>query len=1098
MDHRPPSQPRTAGTDRTAVSGDGLSRRQMLYGAGAGLGAAMLGPILAPPGHPQAAAPGAAAGVSDVLAEAVHAEAVAGAGSRSLGFGQGWKFALVSTTGITDPTGAYANAQDPAFNDSGWQAVDVPHDWSIELAPVDSASTVSYNGFLPGGLGWYRKTFTLPPSLSGKRISIEFDGVYMNSDVYLNGKLLGNHPYAYTGFSYDLTGQVHTDGSTPNVIAVRAENQIPSSRWYSGSGIYRNVHLVVTDPVHVARHGTFVTTPGLASTIGAGYATVQVQADVTNDGSAAAPVTVMTKVRAPDGTVAAEGSSAVSVAAGQTGRSTTTMRVASPALWSTGSPNLYLLETSLVVGGSAVDATTTTFGIRYFSFDPAGGFSLNGRYQKLQGVDLHHTQGPLGAAVFGDSLRRQMQIAKSMGVNALRTAHNPPAPELTAVCEELGIVMMVEAFDCWHTGKVAYDYHLYFDAWSDSDIAEMVNAHKNSPAVVLWSIGNETPDTGMADGPPIAKKLIADVKAIDTTRPVVMGSDRYRSVPSPGSPQDQILQMLDGLGVNYNTAMSMDGLHAAYPGKFFFCSETSSETSTRGVYQDPQLLNTGENYTPGRRSTSSYDNNLASWCMSGEYELKKDRDRRFWQGGFLWSGQDYIGEPTPYNVFPVKSSFFGAVDTAGFPKDAYHLYRSQWSTAPMVHIVPMNWTDHEPGESVAVWVYSNVATVELLLNGRSLGTRSFGRKVTADGRPYLETTEPSGDDKNYPSGSYTSPNGSTGKLHLAWSVPFQPGQLVAVATDNGREVARDEVSTAGPVHAVTLTPDARTLTADGRSLSFITAEAVDSRGVTVPGAVNPVHLTVTGPGRLAGVDNGREENAASYQQPSVNLFNGMAVAVVRSTGQPGTIRVTASSPGLAPATATLQAAAPATAARPAAVPGAASQGTPAAAVGAVGAGQAALMADIQSAPGPSADASYSGAPETIPAAMLDGNLSTGWSNYYDKSATANLPPVSVSNPADWVSLTWRQPQRLAGISASFTTSAVLARPAKLAVSYWDGHRFAPVGNPAIGWATASNQPTTVTFDPVSTTALRLDMTSAAPATGVGFLQIAELSATPAR
>ena len=1039
---------------------------------------------------------------------------------RSLDFGQGWRFALVSTTGVTDPAGAYSGAMDPGFDDSGWRAVDLPHDWSIELTPADSAATESYNGFLPGGLGWYRKTFTLPPSMSGKRISVEFDGVYSNADVYLNGKLLGHHPYAYTGFSYDLTAMVHTDGTTPDVIAVRAENQIPGSRWYSGSGIYRNVYLVVTEPVHVARHGTFVTTPGLETTVGAGYATVQVDTDVANEGMVAAPVTVTAKVRAPDGSQAAQGASTVTVAAGKTARTRTTMRVASPALWSTDRPGLYRLETSLSAGGSVVDVTTTRFGIRYFAFDPAEGFSLNGRYMKLQGVDLHDTQGPMGAAVFRDSLLRQMKIMKSMGVNAVRTAHNPPAPELTAVCEELGVLMVVEAFDCWHTGKLPYDYHLYFDTWSDSDIAEMVNAHKNSPAVVLWSIGNEIPDNGLPDGPPIAKRLVAGVKEIDTTRPVVMGSDQYGSVPKPGWPQDQIVRALDGLGVNYNTAKSMDGLHAAYPGTFFFCSETSSETSTRGEYQDPHLLNTGENYTPGKRNTSSYDNNLAPWCMSGEYELKKDRDRRFWQGGFLWSGQDYIGEPTPYNVFPVKSSFFGAVDTAGFPKDAYHLYRSQWSTEPMVHLVPMNWTDHRAGESVAVWVYANVATVELLLNGRSLGSKSFDRKVTTDGRPYLETTEPAGDDKNSPSGSYTSPNGSTGKLHLTWNVPFEPGHLTAVARQDGREVARDEVATAGPPRALTLTPDAHTIDADSRSLSFITATALDSRGVTAPSAGNLVRFTVSGPGRLAGVDNGRQENAAGYQQPQVTTFNGLAVAIIRSTGQPGAIEVTATSPGLAPATVTIESVPSATeAAVPgaaptspgsagAAVPGAASTSRGSAGAGSVGAGGAAaaaasaagtqteagLAAGTPTAAGPVADASYSGSPGTVPAAMLDGSLSTGWSNYYDKPETANLPAVSVCNPADWVSLSWPRAQWLAGLTARFTTGGPLARPATAAVSCWNGTAYVPVHNLRITWAAASGQPTTMTFDPVTTGSLRLDMTSAAPGTATGFIQITELHA----
>jgi beta-galactosidase len=894
MEREPIKSSHPAAPDRLSRR---LSRRQVLAGAGAGLGAAALGQVFAAP----AGAATYSAAPADLMAT----------GDRSFSFNEGWKFALVNSAGITDPTGAYTSAYEPGFDDSGWRVLDVPHDWSIELEPEDSGSVESYNGFLPGGLGWYRKPFVLPESMTGKRIAVEFDGVYMSSNVYLNGQLLGNHPYAYTGFSYDLTGKVHTDGITPNVIAVQASNQIPSSRWYSGSGIYRNVRLIVTGPVHVARHGTFVSTPDLASTAGSGYGNVQVQTTVQNDGSTAAPATADITVRDSRGTVVAAGSSAVNVAAGQTATATIVLRVSDPSLWSVNDPALYSVLTEVATDGAAVDSTMTSFGFRYFAFDPAEGFSLNGQHMKLQGVDLHATQGPLGAAIHTDSLVRQVQIMKSMGVNALRTAHNPPAPELTAVCEQLGVLMMVEAFDCWHTGKLPYDYHLYFDQWSDSDIKEMVNAHKNSPAVVMWSIGNETPDTGLPDGPAIAQRLMADVTSIDTSRPVVMGSDQYRSVPADGSPQDQIVRLLDGLGVNYNTAMSMDGLHAKYGTKFFFCSEMGSETSTRGFYADPQLLNTGENYTPGKCSTSSYDNNLASWCMSGEYELKKDRDRLFWQGGFLWSGQDYIGEPTPYNQFPVKASFFGAVDTAGFPKDAYHLFDSQWGASPMVHLVPMNWTDYQPARDVEVWVYANAATVELRLNGRSLGSKSFDRKVTAFGKPYLETTEPTDDDYNYPSGSYTSPNGSTGKLHLTWNVPFEPGTLTAIATENGREVARDELVTAGPARALRLTPDKQVLTADGASLCYVAAEIVDAGSNLVPHADQPIHFTVSGPGRLTGTDNGREENATGYTSPAMAAFNGLALAVVGSTRQAGAIRLTAAAAGLPQATVTLASVEPA-------------------------------------------------------------------------------------------------------------------------------------------------------------------------------------------
>jgi beta-galactosidase len=551
-------------------------------------------------------------------------------------------------------------------------------------------------------------------------------------------------------------------------------------------------------------------------------------------------------------------------------------------------------------------------------------------------------------------------------------------------------------------------------------------------------------------------------------------------VPSPGSGADQILGLLDGLGLNYNTAASVDALHARYPDKFLFESESSSEESTRGVYQDPDYLNTGENYTPGKRATSSYDNNLASWTMSGEYGLKKDRDRKYFLGQFLWSGMDYIGEPTPYDVFPVKASFFGAVDTAGFPKDMYYLFKSQWTTDPMVHLLPMNWTDHEPGEPVQVWAYANVDTVELFLNGQSLGVRHFDHKTTSYGKPYLETTEPTFDDKTVTGGpfpgSYTSPNGSAGKLHLTWTVPFAPGKLVAVARRDGRVVAHDELDTAGPPATVTLTPDKRRIAADGRSLSYITADVVDAHGVVVPGADNELSFQVSG-GRLAGTDNGREESAQNYKSSDRAAFNGKALAIVQSTQRPGPITVSVGSPGLRPSTTTILAghgghadAATATKRAP---------------------------AKTRQSARPSADASFSGAPNTLPAAMLDGNTTSGgWSNFYNKAATALLPAVSKAHPSEWVSVSWPAPQAFDTIGAFFTTDAQRTLPSAIEVSYRDGDRWVPVTGLHVEWATASNEPSTITFDRVSAPSVRLKMTSPFPnADGNGFFQIAELQVT---
>ncbi|MHC3467217.1 glycoside hydrolase family 2 TIM barrel-domain containing protein [Streptomyces sp. 7R007] len=1014
-----------------------------------------------------AAAPAAGVFLGGPVARA--AEAVAGApGRRTVALRDGWRFALVDPGGITDPTGAYAQAADPGYDDSAWREVAVPHDWSIELAPTTQNGTTSGTGFFPGGLGWYRLAFTLPPAYAGKRISVEFDGVYMDSYVYCNGTQAGRHPYGYTGFAFDLTDLLHTDGTTENVIAVKVQNRLPSSRWYSGSGIYREARLVITEPVHVERWGTYVTTPDITKE----RALVRVRTSVLNESGAAARVEVRSTVKDPDGRTVARATSTADVT--DKAAETHELTVANPKVWDFATPHRYTLETELRVGGAIVDTYRTVFGIRTYRFDPDEGFSLNGTHTKIKGVDLHHDQGALGAAISVDAVRRQMTLMKSMGVNAFRTSHNPPSPQMIEVCEELGIVMMVEAFDCWRTGKTTYDYGRFFDEWCERDATEMVLAARNSPAVVLWSIGNEIPDSTSTAGLAMADRIIAAIKAADDTRPLVIGSDKYRSVPAKGSAADLMLAKLDGLGLNYNTAKSVDALHAAYPHLFLFESESSSETSTRGTYQEPEHLNTGENHTPGKRATSSYDNNLASWTMSGEYGHKKDRDRKWFAGQFLWSGIDYIGEPTPYNVFPVKASFFGAVDTAGFPKDMYHLFRSQWTEEPMVHLLPMSW-NHEEGETVEVWAYANVETVELFLNGRSLGVRSFDTKKTTDGRVYLETTEATGDDKTFTSGpypgSYTSPNGSAGKLHLVWKVPFAPGELKAVARRNGRAVATDVLRTAGAAHAVRLTADRASLAADGRSLVFVTAEVVDAHGVVVPDAEDLITFDVEG-GSLAGLDNGRQESAERYQAGTRTAFHGKALAIVRSGTRAGRLKVTARAQGLRAGTATVRT----TPARSAAT-------TPA----------PAFRPDPPAAPDhPHADASYSGRPDTLPAAMLDGDASTGWSNAFVKSATALLPAFNGARPKDWVSVDFGRSRTLSRAEISFTVDATHSLPASVEAAVWNGAKFVPVTGASVDWATSSDAPTVVTFDAVSGSRLRLTLTSARPGEAAGAVRISRL------
>jgi beta-galactosidase len=1026
---------------------------------------------------------GTAAPVAGALVSAADAQAAPGApvpGRRSVDLRDGWRFALADPVGDGDSTGAYAQAMEPEFDDSDWRQVAVPHDWSIELTPTAEHRTNSGTGFLPGGLGWYRKTFTLPTGFAGKRISVEFDGVYMDAHVYCNGRLVGRHPYGYTGFAFDLTELLHTDGATPNVLAVEVRNRLPSSRWYSGSGIYRNARLVVTDSVHVARWGTRVTTPGLAETLRAGHALVRVEASVVNESGADRTVTVVSTVLDPSGGAVARTESVVALGAGP-GPDTVSheLRVERPRLWSPDTPCLYTLRTELRVGRETTDVHRTVFGIRHVTVDPDNGMMVNGAYTKLRGVNLHHDLGALGAAVHPDAIRRQLTLMKSMGVNALRCSHNPPAPELIAACEELGLLMVVEAFDCWRRGKNAYDYGRFFDEWADADIAEMVGAARNSPAVIMWSIGNEVPDTTSTAGLAMADRLIDGVRRLDTTRPIVLGSDRHRSLPAPGSAADLILAKLDGLGLNYNTAASVDALHARYPRLFLFESESSSQTATRGAYQEPEHLNTGENYSPGRRETSSYDNNLATWTMSSEYGLKKDRDRKWFAGQFLWSGIDYIGEPTPYNVFPVKASFFGAMDTAGFPKDMYYLFRSQWADEPMVHLLPMDWTGHRAGDTVEVWAYSNVASVELFLNGASLGLRTFDEKKTIDGRGYLETTEATGDDKTVTGGpwpgSYTSPNSSAGKLHLIWKVPFAPGELKAVARRDGRVVATDTLRTAGRPYALRLTADRGSVEADGRSLCFVTAEVVDARGVVVPDADDLIAFEVAG-GSLAGVDNGRQESAERYQASTRTAFHGKALAVVRSGARAGRLTVTARAEGLRTDAVTVRAARPRSAPTTTPAPRFTPDPGPAAPVY------------------PLADASYSGRTDTLPAAMLDGDPATGWSNAFHKAPTALLPAFSGARSADWVSVTWPRARTFEQVEVFFTIDATHTLPASVGVSVWDGRRWTPVRGAAVAWATDSDGATVITFEPVRGSRLRLEMTSRHPGASNGAQRISRLDA----
>lgn len=790
----------------------------------------------------------------------------------TINFNENWRFKL-------ETSGSIVGAQKTDFDDSSWRLLHLPHDWSIELDFSQNSFATHEGGYLDGGIGWYRKTFTVPESVKGKRISIDFDGVYMNSTTYLNGEILGTYPFGYNAFSYDISDKLYFDGRV-NVIAVKVNNTQPSSRWYSGSGIYRNVYFTVKNPIHVARYGTFVTTPNLETAFTEGRADVKIKTKVSNESGELAKIQVKSTIYDETGeAVSLVKSEAKSAAAGVTITFEDNTFIEQPTLWSIDHPYRYKLVTKVMVGGQTVDTYETLFGARYFTFDENEGFSLNGKYLKLHGVCMHHDLGALGAATNARAVERQMQIMKDMGVNAIRVTHNPASPELLEAANNLGLLIVDEAFDCWAQSKKTYDYGRFFTTWAEHDIKEMVERGKNEPAIIMWSIGNEIYDTTCADGVEAAHNLVRWVKEIDTTRPTTIGEDKTRGDKVNVTPIDnyinEIFNIVDIVGLNYSEN-NYEGYRQQNPGWKLYGSETSSATRSRGVYTHPYQYNQSAKYEDLQQS--SYDNDYVSWGRTAEDAWKSDRDLKHIAGQFIWTGFDYIGEPTPYyNSYPAKSSYFGAVDTAGFPKDIFYYYQSQWKKEPMVHLLPhWNWTE---GDMVRVLAYTNVQTVELFLNGESVGERSYENKKTPWGTPYKETKD--------------------GKTYLEWAIPFKAGKLAAVAKDeNGNEIAVDQVVTAGEPASVRLTADRREIIADGTDLSFITAEIVDSNGIVVPNADYLIKFNVSGQGELAGVDNGNASSLERYKGNERKAFNGKALAIIQSKKLAGDITINASVDGL--------------------------------------------------------------------------------------------------------------------------------------------------------------------------------------------------------
>ena len=850
--------------------------------------------------------------------EVVYSSAVDSKQDRTSDFDANWKFMLSDSV----------QAQDPTFDDSAWQQVDLPHDYSI--TQKYSQSNEAESAYLPGGTGWYRKSFTIDRDLAGKRIAINFDGVYMNATVWFNGVRLGTHPYGYSPFSFDLTGNAKF--GEENTIVVKVENRLPSSRWYSGSGIYRDVTLTVTDGVHVGNNGVAIKTPSLATQNG-GDVTMNLTTKVANDTEAAANITlkqtVFPKGGKTDTAIGTVTTASKSIAAGASADVTSTITAASPKLWSIKNPNLYTVRTEVLNGGKVLDTYDTEYGFRWTGFDATSGFSLNGEKVKLKGVSMHHDQGSLGAVANRRAIERQVEILQKMGVNSIRTTHNPAAKALIDVCNEKGVLVVEEVFDMWNRSKNGNteDYGKWFDqniagdnavlggdkdeTWAKFDLTSTINRDRNAPSVIMWSLGNEMMEgiSGSVSGfPATSAKLVAWTKAADSTRPMTYGDNKIKANWNESNTMGDNLTANGGVvGTNYSDGANYDKIRTDHPSWAIYGSETASAINSRGIYN----RTTGGAQSSDKQLTS-YDNSAVGWgavASSAWYDVVQ---RDFVAGTYVWTGFDYLGEPTPWNgtgsgavgSWPSpKNSYFGIVDTAGFPKDTYYFYQSQWNDdVHTLHILPA-WNENVvakgSGNNVPVVVYTDAAKVKLYFTPkgstekRLIGEKSFTKKTTAAGYTY-QVYE--GADKN----STAHKN-----MYLTWNVPWAEGTISAEAYDENNKLIPEgstegnaSVTTTGKAAKLKADADRKTITADGKDLSYIEVDVTDANGHIVPDAANRVTFDVKGAGKLVGVDNGSSPDHDSYQADNRKAFSGKVLAIVQSTKEAGEITVTAKADGL--------------------------------------------------------------------------------------------------------------------------------------------------------------------------------------------------------
>lgn len=828
---------------------------------------------------------------------------IIGDNQRSTLFNDSWKF----------HRGEVKGAQNVDLNDSSWDGVDLPHDYSIDQEFTTAGEAES--GFLPGGIGWYRKTFVVPKKYQDKQLIIEFDGAYMNAEVYLNGKKLGSHPYGYTGFAFDITDGLIYDGVTENVIAVKTNNAIPSSRWYSGSGIYRDVKLTITDKVHVGYNGTQVVANDLENNY-KGTVAVDVKAKIENDSDSNKTVTVKNTLLDKQGKAVSNiASSNIDLAANSVQSVEQIVSVEKPKLWSVEDANMYTMKTEIIEGEKVLDTYETDYGFRYFAFDNNNGFSLNGENIKLKGVCMHHDQGALGAVANRDAIERQVKMLKEMGCNAIRVTHNPASSVLLEICNEYGMLVINEAFDGWTAYKNGNvnDYTAYFNQtitddnqiingrpgmkWGEFDSKAMVDGAKNEPSVIMWSIGNEV-DEGVSGDVSnyvnVASDIIKWIQEIDTSRPVTNGDNRKNTNPSQLLSQinQKIYEAGGVVGMNYANNNQTNAMHNAYKDWPLYGSETASAVHSRGVY-----------YTAGRDNNtlqmSEYDNDQAKvgWGHAAsdawEFVIKND----FNAGEFVWTGFDYIGEPTPWNGTGAgsvsgqgakpKSSYFGIIDTAGFEKDTYYLYKSMWDESSTTLHLMSTWNNNEivkdQNGKVKVDVYTNAAKVELYLNGKKIGEDKATKHTTSLG--------------------YTYQTFSNGEFYPSFNVQWASGTLMAKAYDEkgiliSETEGRSSVTTSGAAAKLDAYSNKKEITADGSSLSYITVDVKDDKGNIVNSAANQIDFKIEGNGKIVGVDNGNAADTDSYKGNSRKAFSGKALVIVQSTKEAGSFTLTASSNGL--------------------------------------------------------------------------------------------------------------------------------------------------------------------------------------------------------